>query len=88
MIAAELCIIETLQYELQWAGPMLYVDRFLQLMSLTDAAIIKLCQEFCNFAAMEAKLCLELKQSELAAAVVTSAINVLTSVQLCKDLDL
>lgn len=57
-------------------------------MGLADVASVEyLCKEFCKFAALRAELCLELKQSEVAAAVLTLALNVLTSVHLCKVLN-
>ena len=43
LIAAELSVIETLQYSLQWASPLLYVDRFLQIMNLANTQMINLC---------------------------------------------
>jgi hypothetical protein len=57
-------------------------------MGLVDVASVEyLCKEFCKFAALRAELCLELKQSEVAAAALTLALNVLTSVHLCQLLN-
>ena len=75
--------METLEFNLQWAGPIPFIDRFSKLFSVQSLSQIKtLCYFFCNLAAHSSGIYLESKPSLLAAAVFFLSLNVATNDEL------
>jgi hypothetical protein len=84
LITLEKNILETLDFNLQWAGPIPFIDRFSKLFLVQASSPVKtLCYLFCKLAAHSCTLCLESRPSLLAAAVFFLSLNVATNDELC-----
>lgn len=88
LIDLEFDIIQTLQWDLQWASPNLFVERYLKVMDLSsEPSLLYLSKQFCKFAAHKPQLTMGYKQSVIAAAALTLALNVSTSGKLSKSIN-
>jgi hypothetical protein len=86
LLTLERDIIRTLQFDLQWAGPIIFAERLLKLIGLQQhvTQVISLCKLFCTFALEKSEIALMFKTSEIAAAVLTLSLNVLASEKFSK----
>ena len=72
--------METLEFNLQWAGPIPFIDRFLKLFSIPCSSSVQtLCYKFCSVAAHSSAIYLEWRPSLLAAAIFFFSLNVATN---------
>ena len=68
-----------LEFDLQWAGPLVTLERYLQVLGLHKyPKLLNVCQEVCRFTAYKAEFSLRYKPSVVAALAVTISINVMS----------
>jgi len=64
LVALEKHILETLDFNLQWAGPIPFIERFAKLFSVEASTQVNtLFQHFCGISALQSSICLEFKPS-------------------------
>jgi len=89
LIVLEEHILMTLEFELQWAGPIPFIERFSKLFDLQRTSQIQtLCNFFSQVAALSSDLCLGTKLSSLAAAIFFLSLNVVSNNELCAQFEL
>ena len=87
LIDLEFFIVSTLQFDVQWAGPLISLERYLHVLGMSNQPkLLQICKEICRFAAYKAEIQLRFKPSEIAVIALTLAINVVTRPTLCKAL--
>ena len=87
LIQLEFKIVTALEFELQWAGPMVTLERYLYLLGFhKNTQVYYVAREVSKYVAHKADLCLTLRPSEVAAIAATLALNVLSDAKVCKAL--
>ena len=77
LVKLEKNILEVLEFNVQWAGPIPFVERFLKLFKLQSyPQIAYLSSQFCKFTALKSEICLHIKPSYIAMAAVILACNI------------
>ena len=82
-------IIRTLDFDVQQVGPLLFAERFLQVIGLngtTSECVLKCCDEICKYLARKAHIYLVHSSSIVAAVAVTLALAVCSDRNLAKTL--
>ena len=87
LIDLEFQIVTDLEFDLQWAGPIPFAERYVKLLQVNDHnQILYLATQFCKFAAHRSELNLAHKPSLVAASAVLLALNVSTSQLISQDI--
>ena len=77
LIGLERNILMTLQYSVQWAGPIPFVDRYLRLLGLQECSQVAfMAKQFCKHTAKSADLCMGVSPSRIAVSCVLAAVNI------------
>ena len=87
VIKVEFDIVSTLQFDVQWAGPLISVERYLFALGYHKSAnVLRLCEHICSISAMHQEIYLNLRPTEIAAISVSLVLNMLTSEKVCEIL--